>query len=223
MDCTLSDALAEPASDQDARVHKFAVILGEGNAPANCASAVRFPGLIRLTRNEVVHSVTREHVASAPEPVTAVDEVWCAGAPPQEALAALRMAYAGMPVVQICLVHERTIFAREDDRSALVKRISLLQRKQPMTRQQFSSYWHDVHASMAACHRHVARYVQNHVIDGACAGDRFDGIAEFQITDLAGMQADYDTEAGKAMRADVQNFAATVSTYVVSPHDAFRA
>ena len=66
---------------------------------------------------------------------------------------------------------------------------------------------------MASCHRHVARYVQNHVVDDS--GSPFDGIAEFHITDIDGMRADYDTEAARAMKADVGNFAATVSTYVV--------
>ena len=68
---------------------------------------------------------------------------------------------------------------------------------------------------MARCHRHVARYVQNHVLVDASPDAPFDGVAEFRVTDFAGMQAEYETDAGKAMRADVQNFASTVSTYVV--------
>ena len=98
---------------------------------------------------------------------------------------------------------------------APVKRLSLLRRKPGLSRPQFGAYWRDVHAPMASCHRHVARYVQNHVLVDASPDAPFDGLAEFRITDLAGMRADYDTDTGKAMRADVQNFAATVSTYVV--------
>ena len=97
--------------------------------------------------------------------------------------------------------------------SSLVKRLSLLQRRSGLTRPLFCAYWRDIHAPMASCHRHVVRYVQNHVVDDS--GSPFDGIAEFQITDLDGMRADYDTETARAMKADVKNFAATVSTYVV--------
>jgi conserved hypothetical protein len=198
---------------------KFAVIFGErdrgggseGRGPAGCIA-----GLIRATRNDVVDIVHREHVARAEQGVSRVDELWCDGAP-EDTLDALQQAYAGMPVIQISPVQENMIFERAADSPKLVKRISLLQRKAGLSRPEFCLYWRDVHASMASCHRNVARYVQNHVLDGS--GALFDGIAEFQINDLDGMREDYETESARAMKDDVRNFAATVSTFVVRAHD----
>jgi uncharacterized protein (TIGR02118 family) len=220
MDSNLSNAQAAAGCGPEARVRKFVVLLGDSHTEG--ASAARIPGLIRCTRNHVMEQVKREHVASAVDAITAVDELWCAGTSPQETLAELKTIYADEPVVQISFVHERTIFAR-DERPGFVTRISLLQRATTLTRSQFSTYWHDVHAPLAACHRHVARYVQNHVVASTREDEPFDGIAQFLISDLVGMRADYDTDAGKAMQADVQNFAAAVSTYVVRRHPAFGA
>jgi uncharacterized protein (TIGR02118 family) len=170
-------------------------------------------GVVRATRNDVVDIVPRDHVGRAESRVSRVDELWCDGISDEDALELLQHAYAGLPIIQISAVRETTIFDRGTRSPSLVKRLSLLQRKPTLSRPLFCAYWRDIHAPMASCHRHVARYVQNHVVDDS--GSPFDGIAEFQITDIDGMRADYDTEAAKAMKADVRNFAATVSTYVV--------
>jgi hypothetical protein len=200
-------------------MNKFAVVFGErdrdGRWVEGCGLAARIPGLVRATRNDVVNIVHREHVARAEQGVSRVDELWCDGAP-EDTLEALQEAYAGMPVIQISPVQENMIFERGDDNSMRVKRVSLLQRKADLSRTEFCLYWRDVHASMASCHRHVARYVQNHVLDGSSA--LFDGIGEFQITDVDGMREDYETETAMAMKADVRNFAATVSTFIVRAH-----
>jgi uncharacterized protein (TIGR02118 family) len=198
---------------------KFAVIVGEGDRDGRsreCGPVPRIRGLVRAIRNDVLHVVDRDHIARAEPGVSCVDELWCDGAP-RDLLEALHEAYAGMRVIQISLVQENTIFERDAARSTLVKRLSLLQRKPTLSSTAFCAYWRDVHAPLAACHRHVARYVQNHVVDDLHAS--FDGIAEFQITDVDAMLEDYDTEAGRAMKADVQNFAATVSTYRVRARD----
>jgi len=218
MNATRASTAVRPPPEDLAAAHKFVVVL---EAPADWESGspvdrVReAPEAVRVVRNEVVHAVRREHVAAAGAVIVAIDEIWCRGASPEHMLALLRSAYATRAVLQLSLVHERTIFARHTEEDAPVKRLSLLRRTSWLSRPQFGAYWHDVHAAMANCHRHVARYVQNHVVVDAWPDAPFDGLAEFRITDVAGMQADYDTDAGKEMRADVQNFAATVSTYIV--------
>ena len=197
---------------------KFAVIFGEGE-PQRASGTVdlsRIPGFVRATRNDVVDAVHREHIARADRSVLRVDELWCEGTSSERALDALQELYDGLPVIQVSEVRETPILERSADGSALVKRLSLLQRRADLSRASFCAYWRDVHAAMASCHRHVARYVQNHVVDGSRG--MFDGIAEFEIADMEGMRADYETEAAKAMKADVQNFAATISTYVVRAH-----
>jgi uncharacterized protein (TIGR02118 family) len=202
---------------------KFAVIFGEGEQrrrPSGSRGVGQIPGFVRATRNDVVDIVHREHIARAVRSVLRLDELWCDGTSSERTLDALHGVYGGLPVIQISEVRETAILDRPTnaraDESPLVKRLSLLQRKADLSRASFCAYWRDVHAAMVSCHRHVARYVQNHVVDDSRG--MFDGIAEFQITDLRGMRADYESEAAKAMKADVQNFAATISTYVVRAH-----
>ena len=201
---------------------KFAVILGEGGQSGRLSEigpVTRIPGFVRAIRNDVVDVVHRDHIARADVSVLRVDELWWGEAFEVSPLDALERAYDGLPVIQISEVQESTILERTEDTSGLVKRLSLLQRKAGLSRASFRAYWRDVHAPMAACHRHVARYVQNHVVDDS--NGLFDGIAEFQITDLGGMRADYERQEATAMKADVRNFAATVSTYVVRVHDIY--
>jgi len=196
---------------------KFAVIFTDGGHRGGfsneSAAVAPPPTVVRATRNDVVDIVHRDHVSPAEPSVSRVDELWCDDTREDETLGMLQQAYAGLPVIQISPVRETTIFDRDTQSASLVKRLSLLRRSSGLTRPLFCAYWRDIHAPMASCHRHVVRYVQNHVVDDS--GSPFDGIAEFQITDLDGMRADYDTEGARAMKADVRNFAATVSTYIV--------
>lgn len=203
---------------------KFVVIFGEGGQrrrPSGTAGVTRIPGFVRAIRNDVVDAVNREHIAPSDRSVLRLDEVWCAGASADRTLDALQEACDGLPVLQVSEVRESVILERpataRADASTLVKRLSLLQRKSELSRPSFCAYWRDVHAAMVSCHRHVAKYVQNHVVDDSRG--LFDGIAEFQVTDWDGMRADYESEAAKAMKADVRNFAATISTYVVRAHE----
>ena len=216
MNVTRTNTAVRPAPDEAA--HKFVVVLAAHDHRESGSLVARLrdgPEAVRVVRNEVVHAVTREHVAAPREIIAAIDEIWWSGGSPEHTLGLLRAAYATQAVLQLSLVHERTIFARRVEGPVSMKRLSLLKRKPELSRQQVAAYWHDVHAPMASCHRHVARYVQNHLVADAWPDAPFDGLAEFRITDLAGMQMDYETDAGKEMRADVQNFAAAVSTYVV--------
>ena len=199
---------------------KFVVIFGEGGQrrrPSGTAGVTRIPGFVRAIRNDVVEVVHREHIARSDRSVLRLDEVWCAGKPAERTLDALQETCDGLPVLQVSEVRESVILERSADDSTLVKRLSLLQRKADLSRPSFCAYWRDVHAAMVSCHRHVAKYVQNHVVDDSRG--LFDGIAEFQVTDWDGMRADYESEAAKGMKADVRNFAATISTYVVRAHE----
>ena len=218
MEATGTNTATRAAPRELALMHKFVIVLQALDDHEQDMSVNRLCDeveSVRVVHNEVMQVVSREHVAAAEETVAAIDEIWCCGPTPEHALGVLRAAYATRPVLQLSLVRERTIYGRQDDGATSVKRLSILRRKPGLSRTQFGSYWHDVHAPMAQCHRHVARYVQNHVLVDASPDAPIDGLAEFRITNLAGMQADYETDAGKAMRADVQNFAAWVSTYVV--------
>src|SRR5947208_2783612 len=98
-------------------VNKYAVVLGTNNRERLLELSTlvtRRPGVARMTRNEVVEVVQREHVSSAAERVSCVDELWCNG-PVVDTLTALRRLYADSPVVQISRVAANTIFERATD------------------------------------------------------------------------------------------------------------
>jgi uncharacterized protein (TIGR02118 family) len=180
---------------------------------------IAMPGLRRVRTHDVLSAVTRPHAPSAPLPVGGVDELWTDAAPPAS-LALVRGAYGDEPLVQVSAVREAVVFARpHPDDADLTRRLSLLQRQAGLSRAAFSRYWEQVHAPLTHCHRHVARYVQNHVLDtegaDAASAGAFDGMAEFEVGDVQGMESDYLTPEGLRMRQDVARFAATVSTYWV--------
>ena len=201
-------------------MHKFMVMMDavqRAAAPRERHLRALVPGLCQLRCHEVVSFVPREHAASArgADRIVEVDEFWIDANILEPALHALRTAY---PATPLCRVRERVIFERSIACEAPIRRLSLLQRRSSLTRPAFSAYWLDVHAPLAHCHRHVRRYVQNHVeADGSFGPDaaQFDGIAEFEIADWAGMQADYATPEGTRMREDVAKFAGNVTTCVV--------
>jgi len=208
-------------------MHKVMVLIGAMTGlrrPAGQAkwdadrvrTALSLPGLRRMVRNRVQESVRRDHVLASTHLVAAVDELWFDTEPVLDDFDKLLRPTATVAVLQTSLVREHVVFRRPVGDKPYIKRLSLLQRRAGLSPHEFSRYWEHVHAPLAHCHRHVSLYVQNHALSSSQAAPLlFDGIAEFHITDLAAMQADYATEQGIAMRADVANFASTVSTYVV--------
>lgn len=212
-------------------MHKMMLLLGAGTAspgPAGQAqwdvervkSALAVPGLRRMVRNTVQESVRREHAPASAQVVAVVEELWFDTEPVRAELDALLRPTATLAVLQAALVREHVVFRRPVGDRSCIKRLSFLQRRADISPREFSHYWEHVHAPLAHCHRHVALYVQNHAMASARAMPlHFDGMAEFQITDLAAMQTDYASEQGIAMRADVANFASTVSTYLVIAHE----
>jgi len=208
-------------------LHKMMVLLGAGTAspdPAGQAqwdgdrvkTALAVRGLRRMVRNTVQESVRREHAPASPQVVAIVEELWFDTEPVRADLDALLRPTGSLAVLQAASVREHVVFRRPVGDKPCIKRLSLLQRRADISPQEFSNYWEHVHAPLAHCHRHVALYVQNHATTPPGTKPLlFDGIAEFQIADLVAMQTDYATEQGIAMRADVGNFASTVSTYFV--------
>lgn len=173
------------------------------------------PGLRRLVRNEVTQEVRRDHASAAAQSVAAVEEVWVETDDPGTLTALLRQADAGLVVMQATEVRDALIYQREAQGRAPLKRLSLLKRLPLLSSAAFSAYWAHVHAPLARIHRHVCLYRQNHVVTAPLESTVFDGVAEFRITDLDGMQEDYASAEGRRMSADTANFAAAVSTYLV--------
>ena len=95
----------------------------------------------------------------------------------------------------------------------MIKVIGLLTRKAGLTHREFSDYWHNVHAPLGD--RIVPddaksdRYIQSHALIGADGSAPYDAVAELAFADKAGMQRWidwYNSDAGKPLRDDEQNF-----------------
>ena len=207
-------------------MHKMMVILGTGTASRGSTgqaqwdvdrmkTALGVRGLRRMVRNTVQESVRRAHMPASEQVIAIVEELWFDTEPVREDLDVLLRPTGPLAVLQAEFVREHVVFRRPVGDKPSIKRLSLLQRRADISPQEFSNYWEHVHGPLAHCHRHVALYVQNHSVPHGTKPLLFDGIAEFQITDLAAMQIDYRTQQGISMRADVANFASTVSTYLV--------
>ncbi len=94
----------------------------------------------------------------------------------------------------------------------MVKMLVALHRKEGMTREEFRTYWRDVHGPMGALMPGVRRYVQNHVLaDGA----PFDGLAEMWFDSPAAMQAAFTSEAAAEAARDVTNFLSNTQVVLI--------
>jgi uncharacterized protein (TIGR02118 family) len=82
----------------------------------------------------------------------------------------------------------------EDART--IKRISLVQRKPGMSKEEFFRYWKDVHGPIALKLPGLLRYVQSHATPSMYAnGDPpFDGAAQVWFADLAAMERAFSSQ-----------------------------
>lgn len=104
----------------------------------------------------------------------------------------------------------------------VIRLIFCLRRLPALTRDEFQSYWRELHAPLVARHATVlgiARYVQHHTLDEAAwrpvlgpraTGDAFDGVAELgwaSEADLRGDPGDAARQAaGRALLEDERRF-----------------
>jgi len=93
----------------------------------------------------------------------------------------------------------------------MIKFIVLLTRKSGTTREEFSRYWHDVHASVVLkTFPDVKRYIQNHLVNLPGGGEpKCDGVAESWFDDLETWRramAAYADERGMELREDEEKF-----------------
>jgi uncharacterized protein (TIGR02118 family) len=75
---------------------------------------------------------------------------------------------------------------------SMVKAVAMVARKPGLTLDEFQQHWFEVHGPMVAAVPGVRRYVQNHAIAEAYAGNRpmtHDGFSELWFDDLAALQS----------------------------------
>jgi len=95
----------------------------------------------------------------------------------------------------------------------MFKFMVLMKRKADLSREEFKSYYEDVHAPAALKRFPIRKYVRNYLVvpPGSPEPD-FDCITEFWFDDLEGalkvqeVLGDYKTEVGKIFLADEEKF-----------------
>lgn len=104
----------------------------------------------------------------------------------------------------------------------MIKRISLLYRKEGMSIEDFRRHWREVHGPIASRMPGLRHYVQQDVVTelgllgrGMSDADLPDGIAELTYDDDASSKASLASPEGRAAVADLANFCRTLSTFVV--------
>jgi uncharacterized protein (TIGR02118 family) len=103
----------------------------------------------------------------------------------------------------------------------MIKRVSLLTRKEGMSREQFTRHWLEIHAPLARPVPGLRRYVQSHILEEFRRPDiptspvQVDGIAELWFDDRASMERALASPEMAALHADGTLFIGANKTFVV--------
>lgn len=103
----------------------------------------------------------------------------------------------------------------------MIKSLSLLTRKDGMTREQFIRHWVDVHAPLARTVPGLRRYVQSHIVEDRKRPDvpaldvDIDGVAELWYDDREAMMRAIASPEGKALYADGALFIGRIKTFTM--------
>ena len=111
--------------------------------------------------------------------------------------------------------------AADQGGTPVIKSISLLTRKEGMTREQFVKHWFEVHAPLARAVPGLRHYVQSHIVEERKRSDipttevEVDGIAELWYDDREAMARALATPEAKALHADGALFIGRIKTFTV--------
>jgi uncharacterized protein (TIGR02118 family) len=93
----------------------------------------------------------------------------------------------------------------------MIKRLTLIYRKDGMTVEQFRTHWREVHGPLAARTAGLRRSPSNVL--------RPDGIAELWFDSTEDETAFFASELGKLQREDGRNFVGFSTTFIVDDHE----
>lgn len=92
----------------------------------------------------------------------------------------------------------------------MIKYITVLFRKEGMSREEFSSYWKDTHAPILRQIPGLKGYVQNHaLVDPQGKEPPCDGFGELYFDSVQAMREGLGSPEGEATLADISNFCDT--------------
>ena len=95
----------------------------------------------------------------------------------------------------------------------MIKRVSLLTRKDGMTREQFTRHWLEIHAPLARPVPGLKRYVQSHILEEFRRADI--PTSAVQVEDRASMERALASPQMAALHADGALFIGANKTFVV--------
>jgi uncharacterized protein (TIGR02118 family) len=105
--------------------------------------------------------------------------------------------------------------------NAVIKRMTLLAKRQDLTREQFSDYWLHKHGQIPKRMQTVASYVQNLIVERLAPSSTsnafdFDGVVELWFEDAAAQATAFATPAAKELPLDEPNFIRGITIYAVN-------
>jgi uncharacterized protein (TIGR02118 family) len=102
----------------------------------------------------------------------------------------------------------------------MIKRMTLLAKRQDLTKEQFSDYWLNNHGQILKRMPTVGGYVQNLITEDIIAENQFsfDGVVELWFADLNAQTTAFATDAAKELPFDEPNFIRGITIYAVNEH-----
>ena len=103
----------------------------------------------------------------------------------------------------------------------MIKRVSILTRKQSYTPEAFAKHWLEVHGPLAQKVPGIRRYVQNHITETTSHPDlppstqQIDGVVEMWFDDRKSMENALGSPEARTMFDDGTLFIKTVTSFVV--------
>ncbi|CAN5515507.1 hypothetical protein BH24ACT5_BH24ACT5_06350 [soil metagenome] len=105
-----------------------------------------------------------------------------------------------------------------------VRNLTVLTRRAGISRADFRRHWLDVHAPMVAELPHVLSYSQHHVESSttrsgfATRDYEIDGFVDFRFDSADGMQKAFESDLGRSIMSDAQQFIESMRVYTVTEH-----
>jgi uncharacterized protein (TIGR02118 family) len=95
-------------------------------------------------------------------------------------------------------------------KARMIKYVTVLFRKAGISREEFSSYWKNIHAPILQQIPELRGYVQNHALPDPEGNEPpYDGFGELYFDSLEAMQVGLASPEGEATLADIPNFCDT--------------
>lgn len=103
----------------------------------------------------------------------------------------------------------------------MIKRITLIYRRDGMSVEEFREHWLKVHGPLAARTPGLRRYVQHHVVESRSRTNvlRPDGMAELWFDSAEDEHRFFDSELGRLQREDGRTFVGFSTSFLVEEHE----